>query len=507
MTGKLLDPVFHAGPDDKLAVVDVYEKDSSSVVNSYQEQFVEDEIEAVDNATPGSDEDILSDLEGLNNDDLLDNVPDPLQAVEDSLNDDLEALLNEVGQYDELDNFSGLSDQFGSIGSVLGGDMSALTAILSTASKLANFVGYSPFDRLNNGFDLNSVVNQLANGNTSIFSSIRDLPSSLQGSIGGGFGIDSIRNNVFASVGNTMTRTTYGMDYNGLQPVTNICSNLTGGSYNAQFTNRGGLSALIAGVSHIGNSYNLPNVFSSIAKTVTDPIVLTAAARPLIQRAAYNGDVDMFRDVAGSSVGPRMTNLVPGIVSTLISNMAKPAGLAQQEYPRYYQNLRGSMDTVQPGWNRYNREGGSVVNATVINSNPFMCDLMQSQMNQLMHPDNYLSNLQSVYPERLSYDSSTAVGTVVVPTLTGATVVVNPVDSSNVQPVNLDPLEAINLTNGNNHDVSYITESGAIIQSFDDEPFLMLGQTFKGTSVNDDLQKHFPEFHATLSDEILPIGF
>lgn len=507
MTGKLLDPVFHAGPDDKLVVVDVYEKGSSSVVNSYQEQFVEDEIEAVDNATPGSDEDILSDLEGLNNDDLLGNIPDPLQAVEDSLTEDLENLLNEVGQYNELDNFSGLSDQFGSLGSVLGGDMGALTSILNVASKLGNFVGYSPFNQIGNGFDLSSVVNQLSNGNTGIFSSIRDLPGSMQGSIGGGFGIDSIRSNVFASVGNTMSRTTYGMDYNGLGPVANICSELTGGSYNAQFTNRGGLAALIAGVSHIGNSFNLPNVFSSIAKTVTDPVVLMAAARPLIQRAAYSGDVDIFRDVAGSSVGPRMGNLVPGIVTSLISNMARPSGLAQQEYPRYYQNLRGSMDTVQPGWNRYEREGGSVVNATVISSNPFMCDLMQAQMNELMHPDNYLSNLQSVYPERMSYDSSTAVSSVVIPTVTGANVVVSPVDSSNVQPVNLDPLDAINLTINGNRDVSYVTESGAVVQSFDDEPFLMLGQAFKGISVNDDLQKHFPEFHATLTDEILPIGF
>lgn len=507
MTGKLLNPVFHAGPDDKLAVVDVYEKDSSSVVNSYQEQFVEAEIEAVDNATPGSEEDILSELDGLNNDDLLANVPDPLQAVEDSLNEDLEALLDAAPSYDELANYSGLSDQFGSIGSILGGDTGALSTILKTASKLANFVGYSPFNQIGNGFDLNSVVSQLSNGNTGIFSSIRDLPGPMQGAIGGGFGIDSIRNNVFASVGNTMSRTTYGMDYNGLGPVTNICSELTGGSYNAQFTNRGGLAALIAGVSHIGNSFNLPNVFSSIAKTVTDPVVLMAAARPLIQRAAYSGDVDMFRDVAGSSVGPRMTNLVPGIVTTLIANMAKPANLAQQEYPRYYQNLRGSMDVVQPGWNRYEREGGSVVNATVINSNPFMCDLMQSQMNELMHPDNYLSNLQSVYPERMSYDGSTAVSAVVVPTLTAADVVVTPVDSSNVRAVPVDPLETITTMDPISRNVQYITDSGAVIQSFDDEPFLMLGQAYRGKSVNDDMQKHFPEFHATLDGEILPIGF
>ena len=38
-TGKLTATVFMAGPEDKLGVVDVYEKASDSIVNSYQEQF------------------------------------------------------------------------------------------------------------------------------------------------------------------------------------------------------------------------------------------------------------------------------------------------------------------------------------------------------------------------------------------------------------------------------------------------------------------------------------
>ena len=185
--------------------------------------------------------------------------------------------------------------------------------------------------------------------------------------------------------------------------------------------------------------------------------------------------------------------------------MQRPSTLSQQSYPSYYQDLRTSLDTVQPGWSGYERSGGRVVNATVIGSNPFACDLISSQMNEFMHPNNYLSNAQQAFPERVDTSTSIAYNAVNIST-TGTGVTVTPVESSSVVGTDLDFSETFDL-NKVNTDVQKITASGTVITSFDDEPFLLLGQKFRDVSVDSDISNHFPEFYNTLGGSIEPVGF
>ena len=81
-----------------------------------------------------------------------------------------------------------------------------------------------------------------------------------------------------------------------------------------------------------------------------------------------------------------------------------------------------------------------------------------------------------------------------------------PVDSSSVVGTDLDFTETFDL-NKVNLDVQKITASGTVITSFDDEPFLLLGQKFRDVSVDSDLSGHFPEFYETLGGAVEPVGF
>jgi len=508
MTGKLVDPTYVAGPEDELAVVDVYGKGDSGVVNSFQEKH-DSAIDAVDNTTPLSEEEILAELEGLNNDDLLADAIDPLAAVEEALNEDVEAMLEGIGDFDVFNDVSSLADQLlGDVGEFLGGDLASVTCLAKGFSdKLSSFNGFSAFDQLNAGFDLDNIVNNITNGVSDVFSAIGDLPRQFQGMMNGGLPLDVIKNNVFSSVGGVMTRVTPGMNYSGIDPINSITNNLTNGSYNAQISNRGGLAALVSAVSHIGNKLNLPNVFGAIAQTVTDPAILMAAATPLLQRAIHQGDSDMFRNIAGTSVGPQMRSLVPGMVNALMTNLTKPTYLAQQEYPRYYQSMRSSMDRVQPGWQDYSRPGGTVVNTAIIQSNPFMCDLVRSQMNEFMHPDNYLSNAQSAYPERVRYEDTPVVNGVVVSNPINSGVVIQPISSSNVEARDIDFTTLGDAVGPNDLEISQMTSGGEVITSFDNEPFMLLGQVFRKNSVDDEMQRHFPAFYQTFDAPIDPISY
>ena len=503
--GKLVETTYKAGPDDKLAVVDVYKASDSGIVNSYQDSFGDQDISDYDNAVESSSEDILNGID-TSNSDLLANTPDPEQAVLDQLADEEEDAYFQNKGYNPLSNKTSLSDRFGGIGSIYGGDRAALTCSTGMFDKQAQFGKHNPFGaNIGAGFNLNNVASQLANGNMSVLSAIKDIPKNMQSMLTGGVNLNAIQNNVLMSVGGVTSKLTSNMDYHGLQAVTNLCTGVTGGTYTPAIQNRGGLAALIAGVTQIATSYNLPNVFSSIAKTVTDPGILLAAAKPLIQSAAYSGNVDLFRDVANSSIGSRLPTIAPSTVPMLLGNMQRPTTLSQQSYPSYYQDLRKSLDTVQPGWATYNRSGGSVVNATVIGANPFACDLISSQMNEFMHPNNYLSNAQQAFPALVDTTTSLAYNAVNLDT-TGAGVVVTPVDSSSVVGTDLDFTETFDL-NKVNLDVQKITDSGSAITSFDNEPFLLLGQKFKDVSVDSDLSGHFPEFYETIGGVVEPVGF
>ena len=502
--GKLVSTTYQAGPNDELAVVDVYKASGSGIVNSYQDSFGDQDISDYDNAVEANADDMLAGLD-TSNSDLLSSTPDPEQAILDQLADEQEDAYFQNKGYDPLSNNGSLSDRFGGIGTVYGGDRGALTCSTGMFDKQSQFGKYNPFSNNSSGFNLNNVASQLANGNLNVLSAIKDIPKSMQTMLTGGVNMSSIQNNVLMSVGGVTSKYTSNMDYGGLQAVSNLCTGVSGGTYAPTIQNRGGLAALIAGVTQIATSYNLPNFFSSIAKSVTDPNVLLAAAKPLIQSAAYQGNVDLFRDVANSSIGSRLPTIAPSTVPTLLTNMQRPATLSQQSYPSYYQDLRTSLDTVQPGWSSYERSGGTVVNATVIGSNPFACDLISAQMNEFMHPNNYLSNAQQAFPALV--DTSTSIAYNAVNLSTNNTgVVVSAVDSSSVTGTDLDFTETFDL-NKVSTEVQKITASGTVITNFDNEPFLLLGQKFRDVSVDSDISKQFPEFYGTLGGSIEPVGF
>ena len=142
--GKLVETTYKAGPDDKLAVVDVYKASDSGIVNSYQDSFGDQDISDYDNAVESSGDDILNGID-TSNSDLLANTPDPEQAVLDQLADEEEDAYFQNKGYNPLSNKTSLSERFGGIGPIYGGDRAALTCSTGMFDKQAQFGKYNPF--------------------------------------------------------------------------------------------------------------------------------------------------------------------------------------------------------------------------------------------------------------------------------------------------------------------------------------------------------------------------
>lgn len=513
---KLVNTTYVSGPKDELAVKDVYAEGSSANVNSYQEKD-NAAIEAVDNSVTGEGapgNDPLGDFLSQNGN-FSDQVTVDVTSVQTHTAEQAaERYLNQNGAKVELVSSvktgsaadvakkymeqqgvgtiggfklpKGLAKEIAGLGAgLLGGNRAALTSsIQGLTSRAKDLLGFSSLDKKIGSFDLAKAATSLANGNMNILSAFGDLPPEFKRAISFGASPESLKRNAVTAIGGTVTRLTRGLDPDAVEPMSRIVNGLTNGATNFTGINRGGQSALISSVSYLGGKMGIPNVFSSISNTIDDKGVLMAAARPLLQRAVATGDLGIVKDIVKSNVKNQITKIVPSVVTGVMGGLKKPEELSQQEYSRYYRDMKNTMNDINPNWSTYERKGSAggtkVVNASAICSNPFVGDLIRSQMNDLRAGAE--GNTQSVYP-------SSGLRSVVV----------SPLGSSQIEVGVVPPLDPETAPTA--MPSSFVAPVVADPDAYGDEPYMLLGEVFPGYSVKDELQKHFPDFHETLSHD------
>lgn len=506
--GKLAKPSFQTGPDDELAVVDVYEKDKSEVVNSYQEKDNE-AIEAVDKAIEASADDItkdgnddgggFGDMFGLGS--LADDALDigSLLGGFGGLDGGLTSLLGGLGGGDDL--FGSLGSLFGgsnsleSLSSIFGGDLSSLSSILGGG--LNPLDGLTSLTNLLPGSNLpfGNLLSSLSSGNLDVLSQLGDLPSGLQKIFGGGMGLPNNINTVVSNLGSININS--GFDSSSLRNLSGLISSITGNPDNSYVQNDGALSALIAGVSYLGNKAQLPNVYKTLTTGIDNPSVLIGSSKPLIQQAVIEGDASLLMDVCYSPASQYTKQIMPNVISQFFQNFKIPNNLAQQEYSRYYQNLKGGLNNIDPVWDTVTMPSGTFVNASNLSGNIPIGNLIQAQVVELRSPNNYLSNLQSVYPQSNAYSNSQAAKSVTTPTLAPTSVdPLNP-DSAIAQEIDFNTLSTAVVAPSDNPTVPKTT-----IQNFDNEPYLLLGREFKNVTVNKEISRCFPLLAQSMSSPI-----
>ena len=517
---KLAKPSFQTGPDDDLAVIDVYKKDTSEIVNSYQEKDNET-IEAVDKAIETEASDITGDNDGGGFGDLfglgslandafdigsifgglgdLGGITDILGGIGglSGLDGGLTSLLGGIGGDDIFSSLGGIfgsGNSLDSLGSLFGGDMSSLTSIMgggfNPLESLGNFQNLLPGSNLS--FD--NLLSSLGSGKLDILSQLGDLPSSIQNIFGGNFGLPNNINTVFSNLGTLKLDS--GFDSTMLQNLTSLISTMTGSEDKSYIQNDGALSALIAGVSYMGNKAQLPNVYKTLTTGIDDSSILIGSSKPLIDRSVKEGDCSLFMDVCYSPSCQYIKQIMPDAISNFFQNFKLPTDLAQQEYTRYYQNLKTGLNNIDPNWDSKTFNSTNYVDASTLSGNSSMGNLIQAQLSELRAPNNYLSNLQSIYPQSNAYTKSEAAKSVSAPSVSSSVQpAVNP-DTAIPQEIDFNALPTQPTT------VVNTPVPTNVIQSFDNEPFLLLSRQFRNTSVESEIQRSFPIFAQSMSTPI-----
>lgn len=328
---KLVKTTFQSGPDDGLLAVDIYESESGEVVNSYDKT----ESEALD---------VLDTLNG-----------------KASAGSPISGLLG-------LSGLGGLAEQFGS----------NLLSDLVGGLDLSN-----PFTNLNPDvtqqlLDMDESVARYSNEDINAAAAIREMSDPVKNQ----FLIPKTdANNVFGTFSDVTKKISTVLPITDTRNIGNLVNNISKGNYPTSYVDKGALSNLISNTVNMASIAKLPKAFSTIAQySGIDTRVLTKAATSAINVSLQRGDIEVFKDVARTSIANDLKYAMPNVVNRVIGSVERPREVTYNDTPRYYQEARDSFTRVDPNWNKTVRGSGSVINGTAIATNPFMMQCVRSSV-------------------------------------------------------------------------------------------------------------------------------
>lgn len=544
MATKIAKTTYFAGPLDELAVKDIYKEKSSAVVNSFQDSLA-DALKLADKIPGLGIGDLankltgaiggLPNLKGLGSaassvagiNSALSGISRQLSgagsisAISSAINSafasmgGISSLVNQVNQ--TVSTVGGLQNSIlGGLGRSLGVNLSQVRSLLSLVENnaLTRLAGRNnPFRGIasNNGYtSLESIARGLSRGRSDTLSNIRDLPSNsshYDRSYRGvrqpyttpvGRTLDSSKpnevNDTIAQIGESVQRLPNG-SIQTAEPIARMITTLTDSQYNASINNRGAQAAALAAVVNEANKLNLPQAYQHVAEHVKDKQVLYYATKPIVEAAAERKDLKAIEAISNTSMAKEIKNMAPGIVQELASNISSPDNLAEQEYTRYYQGIKETFDSIDPKWTQYKRKGSKdCINAAQVGDNYFFCDLIRSQMNELMSPDSYKSNLQRSYSSTMGFDTDT--GRDIDKLINDNSSTINPA----VDPNTATASDAYGVLS---NVISIKDDTGKETKRYDfsDEAFMLLAPLFKEDTVVYCLKRDFPYWYIAYPDK------
>lgn len=449
----LAEPSFVTGPDEELLALDVYEVQSTSIVNSYQDTNTDD---------GGLLSSITNSLKNLDLKTILASAQTGLataaklsQAYSQIKSGYLYSAMGGVTNLARMTGVGGITSlaakavsvvgiiKSGSIsnisktlaigGTALGGDGAALTKLASTYTGLerqASSLTHA-LERGNITYALNA-----ASGLAGIASrALSDMDAGCQASFRAGAAA-TFRLNPYTSNGIMLSRSSAPC----ATAIGSALFDVTDGKYTTTIDDRAGMSGMIAGLSLAGSKIGMTDVFGTFASNVTDHQVLTTAARPLMSEAANLGDARLFSSVASvTSVAKELSSHLPGLTRKMAANVLPPENLSQRQYSVFYNDLKTNLNNVDTRWNTAKRGDQTLMSSTFTSKNDFMTDLLSSKLNT---NTGHLTQL-----------------------------------------------------------VASINTGQAPQVTIDDEAYMLMGSRFKNVSVADSLANDFPDFYQTLDRE------
>lgn len=444
----LVETTFQAGPDDKLLVVDVYDKGDSGIVNSYQKK----DAQAID-------------------------VLDSLNGKGGGGGGGSGGSGGGSGGNGGSGGGSGGNDG-GSGGGSSNNSSGGNNSNDASSNDFASDFGDLPENEWN---DPGEDIERLVNGDSDMANYFDGFDEAVQKQLDMG---NFDKNQIYGEFGDITNKIPNIIPYGNLKNITGVINSVTNGNFPSTFTDRGAAASLVGNLSNIGSSLNLPGVFSKVAQfggLATD--VLLNAAAIGVQASLARGDIGVFNDVAKTSIANQLNYVIPNVVNRVIGGAKRNRNLDYNNYSNYYDEARGGFNTVDPNWNTTNRNQTTVYNGTVVGSNPFFMDTLKASVRQkpliiLPVPNNVSSDnnfidleyanlndpdiFDAVYGTDLSYENKTKI----------------------INDWEQDTNGKINRDNRNN------------------DSFLMVMDKFKPSTVTESLSEDFPFIDARIDRQI-----
>lgn len=313
---RLVKTIFQAGPDDQLIVKDVYDSNSSEVVNSYDKT----EPEALD---------VLDPLNGKAKDEKQNNEDTPSDSPDSS-------------------DSGGGNDPFSDL---------------------------NP-DTLSRDIGLEEMLDRYGNGDVNIETALREMSDGASGD----FDLpDEFANDVYYNLGDKSGKLLPSFPVGDARRLASIVNSLCNGSYNLGITDSGALTNLLARLANMASAMRLPGVLGAVANCFS-PDILNGAAVSGINSSLGRGDIGVFNDVMRTGIGGGLRYSMPNIVNQVINGARRPREITNGGLANYYQDARNGLSTVDPNWNTVNRNGSRVFNGSQMQTNPFFMDSVRANV-------------------------------------------------------------------------------------------------------------------------------
>ena len=288
---RLVETTFQSGPDDGLAAVDVYKKDTSEVVNSYDAT----EPEAID---------VLDSLNGKADESNKDEPPSDSEGNDDGSSNP------------EGSDSSGNDDPFESL---------------------------NP-DTSDREITDSELVDRLTEGDQELGQCLRDLDDKTLSKL------DipkTSRDSIFGDFGGIKAKLPSKVPLPSVKSVATMVNNLSKGNYPAIIQDVGSKTNLIGSLTNIASALKLPDAFSKIAEySGISTSILVDAAKQGINSSLARGDLGAFKDVAKSSVASRMKYVIPNISNKAIRALEKPVEVDLRNYSDFYDDTTKALDKM-----------------------------------------------------------------------------------------------------------------------------------------------------------------
>ena len=338
-TGKLTATVFMAGPEDKLGVVDVYEKASDSIVNSYQEQFhnVMDSLDGFLSGVSGFSKGLKGGLDFINSN---------LNAINGAINSAYGMVNGVIGKV-----MSAGMGALGSINGIIGSAQRAVSSTMGILNGIAQFPGRTISGILGAG-------GQLANG-----------------FLGTATRIDNLFNP--------------NIDFRGVVAIGRVSDRLSGG-LNNRYRNRTVTNqstslqdTLAASIVNYGSLNPLANNLSSAINNDLDVILggdrgaITSITRPAIDRVGTLAEPSRYDKNNGTLTPSRLIdNITNNDLSSAVRDLTPEAqdilvrGLTEEKiFANNKVTVAGNAGTISPQVSEQNKEAIANIINTITGGN------------------------------------------------------------------------------------------------------------------------------------------